>query len=266
MNVMDARMYTVGVAALSLLAGLAPVASAATLALLQDGQKIVWVDTDTTKTTGSVMLAAGGRLVGFDVRPADGKLYGVTPEGAIVTVDPKSGAWEKVSQLSETLPAGVAVSVDFNPVADRMRILTATGKSYRVNVMDGKATVDGALKFADGDAHAGATPMVVAAGYTNSRAGAKETALYDVEAAQAILVKQAPPNDGILSTVGRLGVTVKGPVAFDVWSDGKGLNVGWLLTDRRLHSVDLATGAATMPKKVGGLKGRILDLAILPSM
>ena len=51
-------------------------------------------------------LEGGASLIGFDVRPADGKLYGVTPDGAIVIVDVKTGKWEKKSQLSEKLPAG----------------------------------------------------------------------------------------------------------------------------------------------------------------
>ena len=260
------RGITRGIVAFGVAMGLVPAASAATLALLQDGTKIVRVDTDTKKAVGSVALAGGGALVGFDVRPADGKLYGLTPDGAIVTVDPATGAWAKVSQLSEPLPQGVGISVDFNPVADRMRVLTASGKSFRVNVTDGKATVDGALRFSETDAHAGTSPMVTAAAYSNSVAGAKETALYDVESAHALLVKQAPPNDGILATIGALGVKLKGSTAFDIWSDGKGTSVGWLLTGGRLYSVDLTTGAATMPVKVGGLKGRMLDLAILPSM
>ncbi len=49
-------------------------------------------------------MAGGATLVGIDVRPADGKLYGVTPDGTIVIVDAKSGKWEKKSQLSEKLP------------------------------------------------------------------------------------------------------------------------------------------------------------------
>ena len=40
----------------------------------------------------------------MDVRPADGKLYGVTPDGVIVTIDVASGNWEKKSQISEKLP------------------------------------------------------------------------------------------------------------------------------------------------------------------
>jgi hypothetical protein len=99
------RLLRTGAAATIFSAGLATTASAATLALLQDGKTIVWVDTDQKKVVGSVGLAGGATLVGFDVRPADGRLYGVTPDGAIVRVDAKTGTWEKVSQLSEALPA-----------------------------------------------------------------------------------------------------------------------------------------------------------------
>ena len=186
-------------------------ASAATLAALQDGKTIVWIDTDQKKVIGKVGLDGGASLVGFDVRPADGKLYGLTPQGAIVTIDVKTGKWEKKSQLSEKLPEGAAFSVDFNPVADRMRVVSSTGMSYRINVEDGKTTVDGALKYADADAMKGKEPKVTAAAYSNSYAGTKETALYDIDAAHGTLVKQAPPNDGILNTIGKLGVKLDGP-------------------------------------------------------
>lgn len=241
-------------------------AQAATLAALKDGNTIVWIDADAKKVTGSVPLDGGANLVGFDVRPADSKLYGVTPDGVIVVVDAKTGKWEQKSQLSEKLPAGAMVSIDFNPVADRMRILTSTGMSLRVNVDDGKATVDGSLKYAETDAMKGKAPMVTAAAYSNSFAGTKETALYDIDAAAGTLTKQAPPNDGILTTIGSLGIKLDGPVAFDVLSDGKGMNVGWLLTGGSLYTVDLATGMAKAVGPVVGLSGKITDIAILPGM
>ena len=241
-------------------------ASAATLAALQDGKTIVWIDTDQKKVIGKVGLDGGASLVGFDVRPADGKLYGLTPQGAIVTIDVKTGKWEKKSQLTEKLPEGATFSVDFNPVADRMRVVSSTGMSYRINVDDGKTTVDGSLKYADADAMKGKEPKVTAAAYSNSYAGTKETALYDIDAAHGTLVKQAPPNDGILNTIGKLGVKIDGPVAFDVWSDGKGANTGWLLAGGTLYTVDIATGAAKPFSQVSGLKGKIGDIAILPAM
>jgi hypothetical protein len=246
------------------LSGASAATKAATLAGLQDGKTIVWIDTETKKVTGSVKLDGGASLIGIDVRPADGKLYGVTADGAIVTVDVKSGKWEKKSQLSEKLPEGAAFSVDFNPAADRLRILSSTGMSLRINVDDGKATVDGQLKYADADANKGKQPKVTAAAYTNSFAGTKETALYDVDTAAGVMVKQAPPNDGTLNTVGKLSVA--GPVAFDIWSDGKGANVGWLLSGGKLMTVDLATGATKPVGAVAGMKGKVSDIAVLPAM
>ena len=256
--------FSVGLTLAALLS--AGVSNAATLAALQDGNSIAWIDTDQKKITGSVKLADGATLVGFDVRPSDGKLYGVTPDGIIVTVDAKTGKWEKKSQLSEKLPAGASISVDFNPVADRMRILTSTGTSLRVNVDDGKATIDGALKYAETDPSKGKAPNVTAAAYTNSFAGTKETALYDIDATTGMLLKQAPPNDGIVTAIGSLGVKVDGPIAFDILSDGKGGNTGWLLADGNLHTVDLATGKATAVSAIAGLTGKITDIAILPAM
>lgn len=237
---------------------------AATIAALQDGKSIVLIDTDKKKVTGSVKLAGGGMLVGIDVRPADGKLYGVTPDGAIVTVDAKTGKWEKKSQITEKLPAGAAVTVDFNPAADRLRILTSTGTSLRINVDDGKTIVDGSLKYAEADANKGKMPKVTAGAYSNSFAGTKETNLYDLDTGNKAYVRQAPPNDGILNTLGKM--TMSGPVAFDIWSDGKGGNMGWMLSGGTLYTLDIATGATKAVGKVTGLKGKISDIAILPAM
>jgi len=267
MSVAARTRSVLGCLAAALALGTAATASqAATLAALQDGQTIVWIDTNQKKVIGSACLEGGANLVGFDVRPADGKLYGVTPQGAIVTVDAKTGKWEKKSQISEKLPVGATFSVDFNPLADRLRILSSTGMSYRVNVEDGKTTVDGALKYAEGDANKGMQPKVTAAAYSNSFAGTKETALYDIDAANGTLSKQAPPNDGILNTIGKLGVKVNGALAFDIASDGNGGNTGWLLAGGTLYTVDMATGAAKAFGRVAGLEGRIGDIAILSAM
>jgi len=240
-------------------------AEAATLAALADGKTILWIDTEHRMVTGQVKLDRGASLIGFDVRPADGKLYGVTPEGAIVTVDPKTGKWNKRSQLSEALPRDTTFAIDFNPVADRLRIVSSTGMSLRVNVEDGKATVDGSLKYAEADVNNGKAPRVTAAAYSNSRAGAKETVLYDIDAASGTLVRQAPPNDGILNTLGRLGTKVDGTIAFDIWSDGNGGNTGWLLAGSMLYTVDINTGATKSVGRVGGIKCRISDIAVLPT-
>ena len=83
-----------------------------------------------------------------------------------MTIDVKSGQATMKSKLSETLKPGVTATFDFNPAADRLRLMGSDGTSLRINVDDGKATVDGSHKYKDGDANAGKTPKVVAGAYT----------------------------------------------------------------------------------------------------
>src|SRR5258706_15416349 len=167
------------------------------------------------------------------------------------------------SKLSDVLKAGVVATVDFNPVAARMRLMGSDGTSLRVNVDDGKVTVDGSHKYKDGDANAGKTPRVVAGAYTNSWKGTQATALYNIDAATGALVTQAPPNDGVLNTVGSLGMPVSGPVAFNIVSSQPDKNDAWLATGGSLYSVDLKTGKATMAGKIEGLSGTLSDIAWL---
>jgi Domain of unknown function (DUF4394) len=232
-------------------------ATAASMIGLVDGKTLVWIDPATRKVTGTAGIKAN--VVGIDVRPADGALYAVTADGGIYTVDAKSGQATMKSKLSETLKAGTTVTVDFNPVADRLRVITSDGTNLRVNVDDGKATVDGALKFKDGDANAGKTPSVIAGAYSNSYKGTKATALYDVDAS-GFLLSQAPPNDGILNTIGALGVKLNGATAFNIVAQGED-NAAWLVTGGALYSVDLKSGKATAAGKLDGVKGKLTDIA-----
>ena len=153
-------------------------------------------------------------------------------------------------------------TVDFNPVADRLRVMGADGMNLRVNVDDGKVTKDGELKFADGDMSKGGKPNVVAGAYTNSVKGAKETALFDIDGTTGALVKQAPPNDGVLGSVGMLGIKAD-KASFDIWSDGNGKNDAWMMAGDTLYSVDLASGKATEAAKISGVSGTVRDIAIM---
>lgn len=251
------------VGALSLAA--AGPAAADTVIALVGGKALALVDASSLKVTGTVELTGASDLVGIDVRPADGMLYGVTAAGEIVTIDPKSGAATKKSTLSEKIPAGAKVTVDFNPMADRLRILTDSGMSLRVNVDDGKATVDGSLKYAETDMHKGEKPNIVAGAYTNSLNGkkAEKTELYDIDATIPALVKQAPPNDGVLSAIGKIGVTLSGPVGFEIAASADGKNAAWLMTGGALYSVDLSTGKTTKAGDIEGGKD-VTDIAWWP--
>ncbi|MGM4893606.1 DUF4394 domain-containing protein [Tardiphaga sp. 839_C3_N1_4] len=239
----------------------AAVANAAQVAALVGGDTIATVDTAQKKATGSVKVTGiSGALVGIDVRPADGMLYGLVDDGTVVTIAADGTATVK-SKLDTMLAKGVTATVDFNPVADRLRVMGSDGMSLRANVDDGKVTKDGDHKYAETDMHKGEKPNVIAGAYTNSVKGTKETALFNIDGTIGALVKQAPPNDGILGAVGKLGIK-PATVAFDIWSDGT-RNEAWLMADGTLYSVDLATGKATEAARISDVTGKVTDIAIM---
>ena len=253
--------------ALTLLAGVAAAApaSAQTVAALVGDDTLVHVDAAAGKAVKTVKVTGvSGKLLGIDVRPADGMLYGVASDGSVVMIDPQSGAATVKSKLDTMLPNGVMATIDFNPAADRLRIIGSDGTNLRANVDDGKVTKDGMLKFADADQMKGKTPKVVAGAYTNSMKGAKETALFDIDATGAVL-KQAPPNDGVLNTVGMMGMASE-TVAFDIASDGQGGNSAWAMVGSKLYKVDLVSGKGTESGAIQGVSGTVRDIAILPKM
>lgn len=241
---------------------LAGAAHAQSVAALVGDDTIAIVDVASRKADRSMKVSGlSGALLGIDVRPADGMLYGVVADGTVVTIDPASGKATVKSKLDAMLTPGGMATVDFNPVADRLRIIGSDGMNLRANVDDGKVTKDGQLKFAETDMHKGKAPKVVAGAYTNSMKGAKETTLYDIEAG-GVLVRQVPPNDGILNSVGMLGMGADA-VAFDIVT-ADSANEGWLMAGKKLYKVDLATGKASELGMISGVDGTVRDIAAMP--
>ncbi|ODN71781.1 hypothetical protein A6302_00924 [Methylobrevis pamukkalensis] len=129
------------------------------------------VDTDAKKVTGTTFVSGvEGRLLGIDVRPADGMLYGLFADGTVATIDPMTGVATKVDMLKMVPPADAVVTVDFNPAADALRVMGSDGTNLRTKITGGAVTEDGRHAFAEGDMHAGETAMIIAGAYTNSYA------------------------------------------------------------------------------------------------
>ncbi len=253
-----------GMAACALSAFIAAEASAQTMVALTGDRQLTMLDAKTGRAGASVALRGpAGKLVGIDVRPSDKKLYGLLADGTVVTIDPMTGVATMKVKLQKTLPAGVDGAVDFNPVADRMRIIGADGSSLRANVDDGMVATDQSLKYADADGQKGVMPKVTAAAYSNSVSGATATTLYDIDVPVMNLTRQAPPNDGILNTIGFMNVPT-GPVAFDIAPTGAAGNVALLVTGGFIYTVNLADGMLTRGPAVSGVNGAIRDIAILP--
>jgi hypothetical protein len=237
----------------------APVAAnAADIAALTGDSTLVIVNSETRRATRTVNVQGlDGRIAGIDVRPADGQLYAVTVGGTVYTVNLQTGAATQKSRLSTMVPAGATVTIDFNPMADRLRIMGSDGTNLRANVDDGMVTTDGRLRYADGNMQ----PNVIAGAYTNSVRGTTATVLYDIDV-QGQFLRQAPPNDGVLTPIGRLGVAPR-TIAFDIQTDGS-TNTGWAVADGALHRVDISTGAATALGALQGVTGEVRDIAVLP--
>jgi hypothetical protein len=236
-------------------------------------QELVTFDSDTRSVTSTVGLSgfatSGDFLRSIDVRPATGQLYGLSNLGGLYQVNTTTGALTSLG----TIPGltGNARAMDFNPTVDRVRVLTSSGQNLRVHPETVAVTTDTNLAFAVGDANSG-TPAVVNGAYTNSFVGATTTTLYDLEAANNVLVTQAPPNDGTLNTIGSIGfdlVDSSGFVGFDIsGASGTAYLVGNSLfggglTVNSLYTVNLATGAASLAGAVSCVNGSFRDLAVV---
>ncbi|MFD6126078.1 DUF4394 domain-containing protein, partial [Streptomyces hydrogenans] len=128
-------------------------------------------------------LAGDTRLVGIDFRVQNEKLYGVGDKGGVYTLNTTSAKAVKVSQLTVTL-AGSAFGVDFNPAANRLRVISDTGQNLRHNLDDPAApmatTVDGTLT--NPTMPPSTAKGVTGAAYTNNDLStATATTLFDLD-------------------------------------------------------------------------------------
>lgn len=202
-------------------------------------------------------LVAGETLIGLDFRPANGRLYALSDAGRLYTVEPVSGAATQVSTLNIAL-SGTRFGVDFNPVPDRLRVVSNTGQNLRINVDTGETINDGVINPAG--------PQLSAAAYINSVAGATSTALFVIDPVSAQLLLQNPPNAGVVSPIGALGLNPEVMAGFDVLSTGgrdsalAALRVGGVTG---LYAIDLGSGAAELIGSVGG-NPSLLGLAVSP--
>lgn len=250
----------------ALFAATALPAAAETAVALSGDRTLLWIDTATATVTGKVDVQGVDRLLGIDFRPGDKTVVGVTADHKIVVIDYMTGATTEKATMNTMLPSvDGPVVVDFNPAADKLRFMTGT-TNHRVNPDTGEVTVDGSLAYVAEDMYAGAAPNIVAAAYTNSYGKPEKTAMFNIDATISGLIQQTAPNDGTLAAIGKLGVALEGPVAFDVATAADGTNTAWLAANGGLHTVDLATGALTGSWMLTGADEPIRDLTILPAM
>jgi hypothetical protein len=206
-------------------------------------------------------LAEDEALVGIDFRPATGDLYGLGSSNRIYVIDTSTAQATAVGSAPFVIPIkGKAAGFDFNPVVDRIRIVTNTGQNLRVHPDTGAIVgFDTNLSYASTDANAGAQPVVVSAAYTNpDNDPLTGTTLYDLDVRLNILVTQNPPNSGTLNTVGSLGADSNVLTGFDIAPSGTAY-AALRITEQSsngcgkstLVTVNLASGSATVLGLIG---------------
>jgi hypothetical protein len=209
----------------------------------------------TVTTVGTISgLQPGENILGIDFRPATGELYALGSNGRLYIINRNTAAASFVAPLSVALN-GTSFGVDFNPVPDRLRVVSNTGQNLRINVNDGVTIVDGPLNPG--------TPNVTAAAYTNNFNGATTTTLFVIDTNTDTLFIQNPPNNGTLVSVGPLGVNATDTNGFDIDS---GENIAYAVltvgSNTALYTINLTTGAATSLGSVGSGATSLRGLAV----
>jgi hypothetical protein len=211
----------------------------------------------------SGLVSPDTRLIGIDFRVQDGALYGVGDGGGVYRIDTSTAVATLVNVLTQQL-SGTSFGVDFNPAADRLRIVSDTGQNLRHDVNVGATTADAALNYTAGTTALG----IVGAAYTNNDLDPNTaTTLFDLDATLDQIDVQAPPNNGSLSPTGKTTVDAGPAAGFDIFtklqspvgSSNRGyavLNLGGYPT---FHRISLLTGRAT---QIGTFRQPVSDIAI----
>jgi hypothetical protein len=216
-----------------------------------------------SSTVAITGLQGGETLLGIDRRPANGLLYGLGSASRVYTINTTTGVAAPVG-ATPFAPAltGTAFGFDFNPVPDRIRVVSTDTTNFRLNPNDGTpAGTDTPLAYAAGDSGAGITPRVVGSAYTNNFHGTAVTTLFGIDSNRDILVIQGgpngtpSPNSGVLTTIGAgLGFDTSDLVGFDV-SGISGVAFASLTPTTggasQLFTINLTTGSASLVGTIG---------------
>lgn len=195
--------------------------------------------------TIGLITGTNAPIIDIDFSPVNGQLYGLSSAGDLYQIDTITGS----AALSVNPTPGfqdVPNTIDFNPVADRLRVFGSSDSNYRltpdatafnnIGLTAGQLTFDGNL--------ISPTVQIVGAAYTNSFDGVASTTLYSIDNVQdSLLIHSGGPQFNTTTLVGLLGTSVNANSGFDIGQDGIAY-----LTDgfsANIYTVDLSTGTAS---------------------
>lgn len=258
------RSFTAAGTALATLLA-AGTASAHLMVALEEGGNLVrFSDRNPNAIERVLVTGTSARLVGIDVRPSDGHLYGLATDGTIYRIDSTSGSSVRVAIIPLAATDRPAV-VDFNPITDQLQIVTSAGRAVRVNVGTGDVYEDKPVAYAPTDRRSGRSFTLTAGGFSNAEPRATTTTFYQIDGSDLALLTQDPSSGRLTTHVG-IPWTGTGTADFgglDVVRDLQGRDVGYVVAASRLYSIDLSTGQIALVGNVGsGDQFKLRDVAV----
>ncbi len=203
-------------------------------------------------------LAQGESLVGIDIRPATGALFGVGVSGnnaQLYAIDLTTGQATAVGPVFANLdnPTGATFGFDFNPTIDRVRLVSSTNQNIVFNPDTGVVSTPLAtdLFYATGDANEGVDPNVSNIAYDNNVGGAMTSQQRGIDVETDSLVTVAN-NAGTLGTIGPLGNQLFDAVSATGFDVSGSTGVGYAIITRNfiaapgLYTINLTSGLATL--------------------
>ena len=172
---------TIGLLTLGLIASACPL-QAATIYGLTATNGLISFDSATPGVVASIGAISQPGIVDIDFFPVNGQLYGITSTGNTYSISTANAA---ATFLFSPLTALTGLTdLDFNPVADRMRLFgTGTNQNYRMvpnaTTLPSGAGTAGTV-IVDG-AFSNLAFQLVSSAYTNNFDGASATTLYSID-------------------------------------------------------------------------------------
>ncbi len=160
-------------------------------------------------------LQPGENVLGIDVRPASGQLYALGSTSRLYTINPATGAATQVGTGAFAVPLnGTSFGFSFDPVADRIRVVSDTSLNMRLDPNTG-AVVDSNpnLPGTQPDSFLTAT-YTVGLAHTNPIAGATSSTLFGIDGANDWLVRLGGPGGSPSPNLGQ--ITMIGPLGVDI--------------------------------------------------
>lgn len=206
---------------------------------ITDGNRLVTFDDTTPGTLDGDVVVTGlftdENLISLDVHPCDGRLFALSNQDRIYTIDPVSGAATISSALSSAI-ANRNVGAAFDPATLQLRVVDEADGNRTIDVETGAVTAESALQYDATGPDAARNPVVSAITYVGADLVGVDTDLDE-------LVAIDPAADGTLTRIGRLGLDGTAPVGLDYRAGDESLfasvNVGGL---GGLYAIDPATG------------------------